>query len=90
MGRGLGPGDVEHCGVKAVLVELDSDVSGFHMCTGPKGSEVGDSELPQAGCGVEGGGEAAVNSSISWLVQLKVPFHHKNEVWGVGHPFLLP
>ena len=25
-GRGLGPGDVEHCGVKAILIEPDSDV----------------------------------------------------------------
>jgi len=70
VGGGLGLGDVEDGGVKAVSVDFDSDVQGLDMHTWVEGSEVGYRELPQAGSGIESSGEAAVNSSIPWLVQL--------------------
>ena len=68
VGGGHGFGVVEDGGVKAVLVEFNPEVRGLDVHIWVKGSEVGHHALPQASCGIEGGGRATVDGGIPWLV----------------------
>ena len=68
VGGGLGFGDVEDGGAKTVSAEFNPDVRGLDVHIWVEGSEIGHHELPQASCGIEGGGGAMVDGGIPWLV----------------------
>ena len=72
--RGFGVGDVEASHLQVIPIMGDGNMSRGDVGGAAEGRrlQVGDSELPEASCGVEGGGEAGKDGGVEGVCEVEL------------------